>query len=571
MRMFPPFFYFCSTMAAFYPHGRHAVENKHLIINNLMVVSYMKQIKMSLALGALCGVMTLASCTSDDVVNNSAIQPGTAQGFAPAKASDISFHSAGSVLATTRATRSGDNAFKSYVRWAGDFPAKYKANIPADITDAEKKFVVDYIKNHKDEAGVAFNYSNYFMQAAGSSAQYYNRWNGYPEMGNANLTGGNEMVDLVINGQRIDGYNAYNGHNTLFLNLPFKDPTYRDKAGDVNQTKHDAYKIYKIEYNGKTAFYLGFDYKFENSKGERLNGDGIYNDWVVRMIPADGIDQENSGMTPGTPENPSTPTPPAIVTGNKGEVEVNLSLNEKKTDGDYIATKLSIHVRDTADVEVFIPVEAQYYCQADDMNIVLSHKKLAEQYNNSANDREMAWTVAGQTVKLTVSYATDGIRVKTQGVNKAVLKALREQYGDGITFEVWNYFKSEIAIPGTENTEAFTREKLQPMLDKSTVSFTEAPGRYVNAFGALYDYDDGNRKVYTKIENQGAENEVWTPFTDEECTTPLAPEFWTRPAGETKYYELKTHVNPLDCIVKPADAAFTEKGKLLYSPFYKKD
>ena len=154
--------------------------------------------------------------------------------------------------------------------------------------------------------------------------------------------------------------------------------------------------------------------------------------------------------------------------------------------------------------------------------------------------------------------------MKTQGVNKAVLKALREQYGDGITFEVWNYFKSEIAIPGTENTEAFTREKLQPMLDKSTVSFTEAPGRYVNAFGALYDYTG---KVYSKADGNG----VWTPFTDEECTTPLAPEFWTRPAGETKYYELKTHVNPLDCIVKPADAAFTEKGKLLYSPFYKKD
>ena len=513
----------------------------------------MKQIKMSLALGALCGVMTLASCTSDDVVNNSAIQPGTAQGFAPAKASDISFNSAGSVLATTRATRSGDNAFKSYVRWASDFPAKYKANIPADITDAEKKFVVDYIKNHKDEAGVAFNYSNYFMQAAGSSAQYYNQWNGYPEMGNANLTGGNEMVDLVINGQRIDGYNAYNGHNTLFLNLPFKDPTYRDKAGDVNQTKHDAYKIYKIEYNGKTAFYLGFDYKFENSKGERLNGDGIYNDWVVRMIPADGIDQENSGMTPGTPENPSTPTPPAIVTGNKGEVEVNLSLNERKTDGDYIATKLSIHVRDTADVEVFIPVEAQYYCQADDMNIVLSHKQQAEQYNTAANDREMAWTVAGQTVKLTVSYATDGIRVKTQGVNKAVLKALREQYGDGITFEVWNYFKAE----------AITREQLKPMLDKSTVSFTEAPGRYVNAFGALYDYTG---KVYPKADGNG----VWTPYTDEACSQELSSNFWRRDA-DGKYFLLNTHVNPLDCTVKPADTTFAAQGRLLYSPVYRKN
>ena len=542
----------------------------------------MKQIKVSLALAALFGSMTLASCSSDDVVDNSAVQPATAQGFAPAKASDISFYSAGSLLTSTQATRVTNDPFEYYKVQDGNLPPLYQTSRPATVEQAEKDFVIKYVKEHKDDATVPFNYSNYFIQNIGSSKDKYENIEDQNHAKHS-MVGGNHMDYLQINGRHINDYNATSGPDALILNLLMTDPTYHDSWGDKDQTKHDAYKIYKITYNGKEGFYLGFDYRTEKYSKEKLDGDGVYNDWVVKLTPADGMSLEPQGpqpaepetpetpSTPETPGNPSKPTPPTIVTGNKGEVEVNLSLNERKTDGDYIATKLSIHVRDTADVEVFIPVEVQYYCQADDMNIVLSHKQQAEQYNNAANDREMAWTVAGQTVKLTVSYATDGIRVKTQGVNKAVLKALREQYGDGITFEVWNYFKSEIAIPGTENTEAFTREKLQPMLDKSTVSFTEAPGRYVNAFGALYDYDDGNRKVYTKIENQGAENEVWTPFTDEECTTPLAPEFWTRPAGETKYYELKTHVNPLDCIVKPADAAFTEKGKLLYSPFYKKD
>ncbi len=524
----------------------------------------MKQIKVSFALAALFGSMTLASCSSDDVVDNSAVQPATAQGFAPAKASDISFYSAGSLLTSTRATRVTDDPFKYYKVQDGNLPPLYQTKRPATVEQAEKDFVIKYVKEHKDDATVPFNYSNYFIQNIGSSKDKYENIEDQNHAKHS-MVGGNHMDYLQINGRHINDYNATSGPDALILNLLMTDPTYHDSWGDKDQTKHDAYKIYKITYNGKEGFYLGFDYRTEKYSKEKLDGDGVYNDWVVKLTPADGTPLEPQGpqpaepetpetpSTPETPGNPSKPTPPAIVTGNKGEVEVNLSLNEKKTDGDYIATKLSIHVRDTADVEVFIPVEAQYYCQADDMNIVLSHKKLAEQYNNSANDREMAWTVAGQTVKLTVSYATDGIRVKTQGVNKAVLKALREQYGDGITFEVWNYFKAD----------AITREQLKPMLDKSTVSFTEAPGRYVNAFGALYDYTG---KVYSKADGNG----VWTPYTDEACSQELSSNFWRRDA-DGKYFLLNTHVNPLDCTVKPADTTFAAQGRLLYSPVYRKN
>src|SRR3712207_8051794 len=63
-------------------------------------------------------------------------------------------------------------------------------------------------------------------------------------------------------------------------------------------------------------------------------------------------------------------------------------------------------------------------------------------------------TATTEIYTLSLHDALPIFRVKTQGINETVLKELREKYGDGITFEVWNYFKSE----------AITREQLQPML-----------------------------------------------------------------------------------------------------------
>lgn len=76
-------------------------------------------------------------------------------------------------------------------------------------------------------------------------------------------------------------------------------------------------------------------------------------------------------------------------------------------------------------------------------------------------------------VTATVEFEAGSIRVKTSGINADVLKYLRQTHGDGITFEMWNYFN-----------ENATRAALKPTLDASTVSFT-TPTPYYIAFALL--------------------------------------------------------------------------------------
>ena len=231
------------------------------------------------------------------------------------------------------------------------------------------------------------------------------------------------------------------------------------------------------------------------------------------------------------PEDPyNNPKKPEYYE-NKAHVEVNLSVNDEKETGDYIATKLSIHVRDTTDVEVFIPVGADYYCPADDMYIVELHDSVYV-YNELTEKTQIQ--VAGQTVTLTVKFENGGIRVTTDGVNAEVLKYCRENFGDGITFEVWNYYK--------DNT---TRDELKPMLDASTIKFLDnEPDYYINAFAKLRDYKN---PIYNKYNEETGE---WTLYTDEACTQELGSQYWKRTEGG---YEIFGDKNPWDCVVLPTN------------------
>ena len=86
----------------------------------------------------------------------------------------------------------------------------------------------------------------------------------------------------------------------------------------------------------------------------------------------------------------------------------------------------------------------------------------------------MEFEVNGQKVSISVAFELGGVRIKTVGTNREVLRYLRTNYGDGITFEVWNYYNSTA-----------TRKVVKEFLDKSTVSFTHDPGQYINAFALL--------------------------------------------------------------------------------------
>lgn len=237
----------------------------------------------------------------------------------------------------------------------------------------------------------------------------------------------------------------------------------------IDSKNHSEYIILKID----GAWYVGFDFYATHPEGQEANKnmdverDWVFNDWIVKISPAEMLSEE---IIPSEfPDPNETETTPVT-----GHVEVNLSMNAEKEKDDYISTKLSIHVRDTTDVEVFLPVPAEYYCEADDMNIVLSHRLELEQHSPSSSSME--FEVDGQIVTTSVVFEMGGIRIITQGINAQVLKYLRTNYGDGITFEIWNYYNSSI-----------TRSNLKSFLDGSSISFTNNPPQYINAFAKVDD------------------------------------------------------------------------------------
>lgn len=186
---------------------------------------------------------------------------------------------------------------------------------------------------------------------------------------------------------------------------------------------------------------------------------------------------------------------PVEISELGGSVEVNLALNDAKEDGDWKESHLSIHVRDTTDVTVFMPIDVKYYCQQDDMMIVKDHGHFV--YKEDVE--EVSTTVGGQKVTLTIRYRENGIEVSTVGINSTALKAMRKYYKDGITFEIKNYFR-------IDEDNSLTREQIKESLDNSYITFNREPKAYVNAFGKFKGTVDKWACV-VKPQNMGAYND----------------------------------------------------------------
>jgi hypothetical protein len=169
--------------------------------------------------------------------------------------------------------------------WDGDFPSEYKANIPADLSYEEKSDILETLKTVKASESVDCPYTNYFIQNVGCVNNAYTTTpdqNGYPQT----VYSQGHMDYLVINGMHINDYNSNWGPTAVVLNLPVQDATYHDTWGDKDNTKTGKYIVYWSEKY--QAYYLCFDYATAKNSGETFAGDGIYNDWVVKLTPADG-------------------------------------------------------------------------------------------------------------------------------------------------------------------------------------------------------------------------------------------------------------------------------------------
>lgn len=325
------------------------------------------------------------------------------------------------------------------------------------------------------------------------------------------------------------------GHNhggtTLMVDMPLEGVTPNNQYGyeeswGTNPKFYNNYLI--VEYKG--YYYVGFDYEAHkpevanDNQAADVDRDWNFTDWIVRICPAYPIHQtpeenpggvENPGGdvdpgTPGTPDFPFTPIPGVlcticgdvahmpgecpnedcdseecrpqngenpvpgddVVAEQQDEVEINLALDQKNDD--LLESHLSMHVRSATNVEVFIPVPAQYYCDVDDMDIVLNHK---DDFVHGGPYRT-EYDINGNIVSLNVAFEEDGIRIWTEGITQEVIDFCWENFKDGITFEVWNYFNNpETGLPN------LSIEQLKEYLDRATVKFIDgAPEKYVNAF-----------------------------------------------------------------------------------------
>lgn len=555
-----------------------------------------------LALGVIAGGL-LSSCTVD--VENDFTHSGNML----AKAPEVKAYSGDHYWGAPTGTRAMETNWQQYkkvqdydnkttwtdwdIQYDPYYPFKDYAPAKTDrgesVSQAEYEYVIEYIRTH--QGGDECHLTTYFIQDVGSSHDTYTYT--YHDSNNnvdrtVQFTGGNQMDYLVIGDYHFGDYNATGGPRALCINMPINapevSPSYKDSWGEDPKTKENAYKFFIItlpddpkfgENAGKTAYYLGFDYRTKKWDNGNIDyqGDGVYNDWVVKLMPADGsavlpptegpTTCEKCGDAPHEPglcpnedcnneECHPTPTPcpkddcghqkhpdygcgqcyedgirndcsllfrswlvatgeydrnndpvydpeldgpefgPLPETGDSGsgttnpgyekgkdEVEVNLALDNKTHD--LLESHLSIHVRKATDVEIFIPVPAQFYCAADDMEIVLNHG-VGNFIHGGPYSTE--FKIGENVVTLTVSFESDGIKITTEGITQDVIDYCWANFEDGITFEVWNYFNDpDTGLPYIDMND------LKEYLDQSTVRFINKlpsqgmPSQYVNSFG----------------------------------------------------------------------------------------
>lgn len=282
-------------------------------------------------------------------------------------------------------------------------------------------------------------------------------------------------------------------------------------------------KLHAVTFQLEGKTYLGLedwtDFDFQ---------DWVFTcDYPLQTVPSDD--------TEVTPEPPTPPTPPTVencdkcghpshgktcdqcgddegcnhtdvpktVTGD--EVEVNLTIEGEGNDVDQ--SHLSIHVRAATNVDVFIPCPLEYLCPADDMAIVKKHLEdqmahggtqvagtegvvegmvttMMYKIGNFYVDFYVEYVVAGVPSSTGEVFEEDGIHVWTTDIEEELINYLERNYGDGITFELWNYFSEDV-----------TYEMLKPYFDRARVKFVDKePDAYINAFnktegGTQYERD----------------------------------------------------------------------------------
>ena len=373
----------------------------------------------------------MVSCSSEDIETTGNILTENAQKYGT-RSSEVNLYFGGNKIVGTRGCYVNGN------QWG--------AEMPEYPTEEEKAGILDYVRNNPGASVKWPGYTCYFVQHVISANNKYS----YKDRNNTlhdNIDGSTNLNELQIkenNGNYTHVNNFNSGkcenaatHNAALMTQGFQGARAHDSYGN---TDVDNWRLYYWKGN----YYLGIDYKMVKGDG-KIDPDGIYDDWIVKIIPGKG----ETPVVPSTPDpNPApkpeptpTPTPEPTPVVREGEVEFDIHQQEHK---DWNEIKTSIHVRDTAAVHVFLPIPMESQAVADDFDIRTGN---VYQYVESF---EAKFEFAGKefSFPVEINHTATGIDILidcTTAEAKEALKLARGVFDDGITFEIHSYVNPDVA------------------------------------------------------------------------------------------------------------------------------
>ena len=242
--------------------------------------------------------LAMASCTHDDYAPVSkqeqyqavfekefgTVNPNVNWGFTPQQV--FTFDKDGKLIGT-RAANPNSNQWADYL------------TVPTKLTDAQKEVVRKWFQNTPNPKGLEVNWSDFFVEQVykggkktegSQSPETYDILRNDVSTG-SKVTGSNHM-DWLACGSKKDHVNNFNGAdgNIMYMYDSSTDCFgFHESHGD--KYYDDSYVLISGDQIDKSVagmYFVGFDYKMQkfDNGDTRVNPDGYYSDWIVRIAPA---------------------------------------------------------------------------------------------------------------------------------------------------------------------------------------------------------------------------------------------------------------------------------------------
>lgn len=177
-------------------------------------------------------------------------------------------------------------------QWFDENQMNYKK--PADITQAEIEYVMEWFATHNKADGQTLDIKNYFIQQIGYSGGSYSVTdnNGASHSIESNKQMDHIFANLDANGSSKDhvyNFNTSSGSIMLMENSETKYGFgFQDSWGTDDTYVTQNYLMAEIDVPGVgKGWYVGLDYQTKKSgAGINLKPDGKYDDRVMKIVPA---------------------------------------------------------------------------------------------------------------------------------------------------------------------------------------------------------------------------------------------------------------------------------------------